>query len=105
MVLGTIPMHAQNKIRLEGTVLDGTTGEAVIGASILVKGTSNGAITDIDGHFSILVPEGSSLVVNSIGYDEYELQAIKAESNITITLNPSSEFLEEVVVVAYGSVK
>lgn len=105
MVLGTVPMHAQDNIRLEGRVLDGSTGEPVIGASVLVKDTTTGTVTDLDGHFTFSVPAGSVLVVSSIGYESYEWQATKDDSALTITLKTSAEFLDDVVVVAYGSVR
>ena len=105
MVLGTVPMHAQDNIRLEGRVLDGSTGEPVIGASVLVKDTTTGTVTDLDGHFTFSVPAGSVLVVSSIGYESHEWQATKDDSALTITLKTSAEFLDDVVVVAYGSVR
>ncbi|MBO4536495.1 MAG: SusC/RagA family TonB-linked outer membrane protein, partial [Bacteroidales bacterium] len=98
-------MLAQNTVRLEGKVLDSTTGEPVIGASVLVKGTTNGTVSDIDGFFSFSVPEGSLVEFSSIGYDSFEMKASKDESGLTVSLKPSAEFLDDVVVVAYGSVK
>ena len=60
-------VNAQNMVTVSGTVLDAATGEPVIGASVLVKGTTTGAVADFDGVFSINAPKGAELVVGSIG--------------------------------------
>lgn len=106
MVLsGTVPLLAQNKVHLDGTVADATNGEPVIGASILVKGTTEGAITDVDGKFSMSAPEGSTIEISSIGYESFEFVAAASENGKMVALKPSAEFLDDVVVVGYGSVK
>lgn len=97
--------HAQSKVKVSGQVLDSKTKESVIGASVLSKGTTIGVVTDLDGNFSIELPSGSEIVVSSIGYEDYVMKATKNESGLKIMLVTSSEFLEEVVVVGYGSVK
>lgn len=96
---------AQDKVSVKGQVLDSKTRETVIGASVMVKGTTNGAITDLDGNFTISVPKGSVLVISSIGYEDYTINVDSAIDNIKVALKTSSEFLDEVVVVGYGSVK
>lgn len=84
-----------------GTVSD-SKGEVLIGASVLVKGTSNGAVTNIDGQYSVSVPTGSTtLVVSYTGYEVQEV-AIGASNVIDITLQESSTLLNEVVVTALG---
>lgn len=101
------PIWAQNKadVRLSGTVIDSSTDTPVIGAAILVKGTTSGTTTDLDGNFSITTTEGSRLIVRSIGYNDYEFFARQTQNGISVKLTPSSEFLEDVVVVGYGAVK
>ena len=91
------------KIKATGKVVDGT-GEPVIGATVKEQGTPNGAITDIDGNFSLDVAENASLEVSYIGYRS---QRIKAEDGkiLAVTLQEDTEMLDEVVVVGYGTVK
>ena len=89
------------QINVKGLVKDGT-GEPVIGANVLVKGTTNGTITDFDGNFQLTANQGDIIVVSFIGYTTQELPAA-AEMNII--LKDDSEMLSEVVVIGYGSVK
>lgn len=78
-------------------------GEPMIGVNVLVKGTTNGTITDFDGNFTIPdVPAGSTLVVSYIGYLTKE---VKAGSNLIIVLEEDNKTLDEVVVIGYGTVK
>lgn len=86
---------------ISGTISD-PSGEALIGASVLVKGTSKGAVTDIDGKYSIEVPEGSTtLVVSYTGYSTQELE-IGASNILDITLSEAAAILDEIVVTAVG---
>ena len=86
-----------------GTVLD-NTGETVIGASVVVKGTTNGVVTDIDGNFSLQnVKKGAILQVSYVGYKTQEVTW--NGKALTITLAEDTEMLEEVVVVGYGTQK
>ena len=87
----------QDERTITGVVKD-AEGEPVIGASILQTGTMNGVITDLDGNFSITVPEGVELRVSCIGYEEYSF-SLDRRDRYEIILNVSSEFLDEVVVV------
>ena len=73
----------------------------VIGANILIKGTTKGVITDIDGNFSLDVEPGATLVVSFIGYTSKEI-VVGAENHYEVTLSEDTEMLEEVVVVGYG---
>lgn len=98
-------LTAQNSVTVSGQVIDSKNGETVIGASVLVRNTTTGTITDIDGNFSLSVAKGAELVISSIGYEDYLLKVDSERSGLKIPLKPSSEFLEEVVVVGYGSVK
>lgn len=93
----TTPIAQQNQ-RITGVVVDQTTGEPVIGANVLMKGTTNGTSTDFDGNFSLEVPSGATLVVSYIGYVNLE---IAATANMTIRLREDTQALDEVVVVGY----
>ena len=92
---------AQQKI--SGTVVD-SYGETVIGAGVFQKDTNNGTVTDVDGKFSVTVPEGATVVVSCIGYKDYEFR-IDSKSVYAITLQEDTEALEAVEVVAYGTQK
>lgn len=93
----------QQKRTITGTVVD-PNGEAVIGANVVVKGTTNGTITDMDGKFSLEVPEKAMLLVSYIGYGDYETK-VDNQSNLTIILKEDSQALDELVVVGYGTMK
>lgn len=101
MLVGSISVYAQNAIT--GTVTD-AKGEAVIGASVLVRGTTNGTITDIDGHFSLNVTDKGTLVISFIGYKTEEI-SLGSKTSFKITLREDAEVLDEVVVVGYGTQK
>ena len=98
--LGTAAAIAQ--IAVQGTVVDIADGEPVIGASILEIGTTNGTITDFDGHFNLTVQPGAKLQISYMGYKTQE-QA--AAPSMYIRLGEDTELLDEVVVVGYGVVK
>lgn len=89
------------QIAVKGHVKD-TTGEPVIGANVLVKGTTNGTITDFDGNFMLNVPQDAILSVSFVGYKSAE---VKAASTVMVTLEDDSQVLDAVVVIGYGSVK
>lgn len=93
-------MVAQQTITISGTIVDAVTGEPVIGANVLVKGTTNGTSTDFDGKFSLEAPAGATLVVSYIGYVNHEVKATSAP--MTIRIKEDTQNLEEVVVVGYG---
>ncbi|MBQ3743927.1 MAG: TonB-dependent receptor [Bacteroidales bacterium] len=94
--------YAQN-INVSGKVTDAATGESVPFASIQVKGTMTGTATDADGNYTISVPRNAILVFSSIGYLNQEA-AVEGRGVINILLAPDTESLEELVVVAYGTV-
>ncbi|MDD6818944.1 MAG: SusC/RagA family TonB-linked outer membrane protein, partial [Prevotella sp.] len=96
MLMVTAIMYAQT-IEATGTVVD-QTGEAIIGATVMEKGTSNGAITDFDGNFKISVKKGATLVVSYIGFNNQELPAAQG---MKITLKEDAQSLQEVVVTGY----
>ena len=96
----TLGAFAQS-IQVQGVVKD-ETGETIIGASVLQKGTSNGAVTDFDGHFSLSVPSNATLVVSYIGYMTKEI-AVNGKTDFSIVLKEDNQTLNEVVVVGYGT--
>lgn len=86
-----------------GNVKD-NTGEPVIGATVQVKGTTTGTITDLDGNYSISLPQGkTTLIFSYLGYRSQELEA--TGSILNVTLHEDTEQLEEVVVIGYGTVQ
>lgn len=85
---------------ITGKVVD-VAGEPIIGASVLVKGSSTGSVTNIDGKFSVEVPVGSTLVVSFVGYATEEVK-VGAASDYTVTLKDDTQSLSEVVVTAMG---
>lgn len=86
------------------TIID-ETGEPIIGANILVKGTTNGTTTDIDGHFSLDVDRApAALIISYIGYAKQEIKAAGGKV-IRIVMNPDNNVMEEVVVTGYGTFK
>ena len=91
--------YAQN--RASGTVVD-AQGNAVPGASVVVKGTMTGTMTDAQGYFAIQAPTGATLDITCIGYAS---QSVPAGPNLRIVLAEDNEFLDEVVVVGFGTQK
>lgn len=89
-------------ITVKGKVLD-EKGEAIIGATIVVEGTNNGTVTDIDGNFTVKTPASSVIIVSYIGYTKQKIKASTAA--LTVKLNQDNTNLEEVVVVGYNTVK
>ena len=85
----------------KGKVVD-TNGEPVIGASVVVPGTTNGVVTDIDGNFEIRVAAGTRLEISSIGYTTV---SVAAAPTLNITLEEDTTFLDDVVVIGYQTVK
>ena len=99
----TAPVEASAPTqKVVGTVVD-QSGDPIIGANVLVKGTRNGTITDFDGRFTIEAPSGAILVVSYIGYVQQEVKV--TGDKLTIQLAEDSKSLEEVVVVGYGTMK
>ena len=104
VVAGMLPVMLYGQRTLTGTVTDASNGEPLIGANILAVGTSTGTITDIDGSFTLEVPEGvTTLQVSYTGYRTLEVP-IGASNTIDIQLEPGS-VLNEIVVIGYGTVK
>lgn len=96
-------LFAQN-LKTGGVILDKETNEPLIGATVLLKGTGSGTATDLDGNFSISVPNGSTLSITYLGYNSQEV-VVKDESLVKILMVPNNKYLQEVVVVGYGTQK
>lgn len=95
-----VSAYAQT-VTVKGHVKDALGG--VIGANVVEKGnTSNGTITDLDGNFTLTVPQGATLVVSFIGY---KTQEVAAAPSVVVTLQDDAELLNEVVVIGYGVAK
>jgi TonB-linked SusC/RagA family outer membrane protein len=90
---------------IKGVVIDKMTDEPIIGASIAVKGTATGTITDFDGQFTIEATTGQYLQISYIGYESYEQRVAANNDMYRITLIEATSELDEVVVVGYGSQK
>ena len=100
---GTSPLPTvQQAKKVTGTVSDAMG--PVIGASVVIKGTSNGVATDFDGNFSLNASQGQTLVISYIGYITKEVK-IGAQAHYDITLEEDKKVLDEVVVVGYGTMK
>ena len=95
LIFATIVMYAQSEI--SGTVID-ETGEGVIGATVMEKGTSNGTVTDFDGNFKLKVDAGKTLVISYIGYLTQELPA---QNGMKVAMKGDALMIEEVVVTGY----
>lgn len=92
---------AQSGEKVHGRVVD-EKGEAIIGASVLVKGTTNGTITDFNGEFELAVEKNSVLVVSYIGFTSLEIRP-EGKKEIVVTMKENTELLDEVVVLGYGA--
>ena len=97
----TVSAQGAQKQKVTGTIVD-ANGEPIIGASILVKGSSTGTVTDLDGHFTLdNVPANGSLVVSYVGFASQTVN-VNGKSSLNITLEEDRQLLDEVVVVGYG---
>lgn len=99
-LLMTIGLYAQS---IKGVVLD-EIGEPLIGATVIVKGTTDGSITDLDGNFTISAKKGAILTASYIGYKSLEIK-VQDQKTILFKMVPDNAMLDEVVVVGYGSMK
>ena len=96
---GALLANAQTKV----TVVD-ATGEAVIGASVLEKGTRNGGVTDLDGNITIKVQGDNPIVVSYLGMKPQTV-SVKGKSTLKVVLEDDNTTLNDVVVIGYGSVR
>ena len=93
-------VYAQN-IQVKGTVVSGSDNEPLPGGNVVVKGTTNGGITDLDGNFTLSVPADATLSFTYIGFKPQEV-AINGRTSLKVALIEDAEALDEVVVVGYG---
>lgn len=96
-------INQQTQKRITGTVVD-DRGDPVTGANVMEKGAINGTITDIDGNFSLLVPENATLQISFIGYIAQEIR-VTNQNVYSIVLKEDTQLLDEVVVVGYGTMR
>jgi iron complex outermembrane receptor protein len=102
-LLFVMSLAAQN-ITVRGVVKDAGTGETIIGANVVVKGTTSGTITDASGNFSLSVPANATLSVSYLGYETVNLP-VDGRTHLVINLKQSAVALNEVVAIGYGTVK
>lgn len=100
----TTAMIQQQSVKIKGRVTD-ASGEPVIGANVVQKGTTNGTITDLNGDFTLTVSQGAVLQVSFIGYKQQEVSLKNGQARVTVVLKDDAELLDEVVVVGYGTMK
>lgn len=100
----TTAMIQQQSVKIKGRVTD-ASGEPVIGANVVQKGTTNGTITDLNGDFTLTVSQGAVLQVSFIGYKQQEVSLKNGQAQVTVVLKDDAELLDEVVVVGYGTMK
>lgn len=102
------PIFAQqpfDEVTITGTVVN-VEGEAVVGATVILKGhTGRGTATDVNGKYSITVPQGSTLIISFMGYEEKEVELQPDISDYLTTLNEAQTRINDVVIVGYGEIK
>ncbi len=102
------PIFAQqpfDEVTITGTVIN-VEGEAVVGATVILKGhTGRGTATDVNGKYSITVPQGSTLIISFMGYEEKEVELQPDISDYLTTLNEAQTRINDVVIVGYGEIK
>ena len=102
LLVGSVAAGAQT-LTVTGTVTSAADGEPLIGASVTVKGATNGVTTDIDGNYTIKVDQGATLTFSYIGFTSRDIKV--TGSKIDVALTENSESLNELVVVGYGVMK
>lgn len=95
--------NSVNKKKISGTVID-ETGMPMIGVTVRVQGTSSGYATDLEGRFTLDVPENATLVFSYIGYEDYTLK-VDSRNAYTVKMQTENEALDEVVVIGYQTIK
>jgi TonB-dependent starch-binding outer membrane protein SusC len=102
--IGFLPLVMAQQVKVSGIVTNAATGETLPGVTIVVKGTTSGTTTDIDGKFSLDVASSATLVFSFIGMESQEV-AVQGRTSINVALASSASMLEEIVVVGYGTSK
>ena len=103
-IIITKQAKAASEIKKISGIVKDERGEPVIGANVVVKGTTNGTVTDMDGKYTLEVPVGGVLQISYIGYNTQEVK-VGSVNVVNISLREDSEALDEVVVIGYGTVK
>lgn len=102
LLMSALPLSAQDEQRITGMVMD-VSDMPVIGAGVVVDGTTYGAVTSVDGTFVLDVPSGSTLVVSCLGYQEQRVTVVPGQNVYNVVLSDDSTLLDETVVVGYGN--
>ena len=102
LLVGGSVAFAQQKI--SGTIVD-LSGQPVVGASVVIPGTTTGVVTDLDGKYQITVPTGSNITVSCIGFVDQTVAVTAGKNVYDFKLSDDAEMLEETVVIGYGTVK
>ncbi|MDD3320973.1 MAG: TonB-dependent receptor [Paludibacter sp.] len=103
LLFGVCLVSAQQNLSVSGVVTDASDGSPMIGVSVLVKGTTMGTVTDLNGKYSLSIPQGSTLVFSYIGMEKQEIAAkVKV---LNVKLQSDSRLLNEVVAIGYGTMK
>lgn len=102
--LAVLPVAMAQQIKISGQVTSASNGETLPGVSVVVKGTTSGVATDIEGKYSLEAPSNATLVFSFVGMEPQEV-AIQGRTTINVALASSSSMLEELVVVGYGTTK
>lgn len=105
LLMASISYIYAQQLTITGTVTDKGLGDPVIGATILVQGTTNGTVTDMDGKFSLDVSKGDILHISYIGYQPQTIKVDGVQKVYTIQLGEDTQALDEVVVVGFGTQK
>lgn len=100
-VLMPVTLFAQKAVHVTGTVYD-EFNQPMTGVGVLVKGTTNGTTTDLDGNYQISIPAGSVLEFSYIGYLTYQEEITESHDVLNVSLSPDAEMLNETIVVGYG---
>ena len=90
---------------MSGVVIGEEDGWPVIGANVMVKGTSTGTVTDLDGNFSLTVPAGATIAISYMGYETYEQKLTADNQTLNVSLKSDALMLDEVVAIGYGVMK
>lgn len=103
-VMTCLGVYAQN-VKVSGTVVSASDGDPLVGATVMVKGSTVGTATDVDGKFTVEASVGKTLVFSYVGYEPQEIKVSGAQSDLQISLKENSQLLDDVVVVGYGTQK
>ena len=100
-LLYSLISYGQSRIPITGSVLDSKSREALIGVTVLEKGTTNGTITDIDGKFTLTTASNATLVISYVGYDVKEVN-VENNKELLVLLDEKTQSIGEVIVIGYG---